>query len=198
MLTVDEPQENISSPSTVSSNHQSPKTNQKSKMSLQESIRIDLIFVNTLLKILSENKKSPDYFNKIKNNRDYHFTIPMLPGIQLLDYLRRILYYIKLEFSTLIIAMIYIDRICKEKVFLNEFNIHRIMVIAIYIAYTYNEDSIYDNNYLSLVSGMSKNEIVTLEEDFLELIEFKLFVNDNLYEQYKNCVLIDYFTNLKD
>ena len=93
--------------------------------------------------------------------------------------------------------MIYIDRVCKKKVFLNEFNIHRIMIIAIYIAYTYNEDIIYDNNYLSLVSGMSKNEIVTLEEDFLELIEFNLFVKDEIYEQYKNCVLNDYFS-IKD
>ena len=93
--------------------------------------------------------------------------------------------------------MIYIDRVCKKKVFLNEFNIHRIMIIAIYIAYTYNEDIIYDNNYLSLVSGMSKNEIVTLEEDFLELIEFNLFVTDEIYEQYKNCVLNDYFS-IKD
>ena len=93
--------------------------------------------------------------------------------------------------------MIYIDRICREKVFLNEFNVHRIMVISIYIAYIYNEDKTYDNNYLSLVSGMSKNEIVTLEEDFLELIEFKLFINDSLYNQYKDCVLRDYI-NSKD
>ena len=93
--------------------------------------------------------------------------------------------------------MIYIDRICREKVFLNEFNVHRIMVISIYIAYIYNEDKTYDNNYLSLISGMSKNEIVTLEEDFLELIEFKLFINDSLFNQYKECVLSDYL-NSKD
>ena len=189
MLTVEESQENISSPSTVSSNNQSPKSISESKISPQNKIKIDQIFVNSLLKILSENKKSPNYFKNIKYSKDYHFTIPILPVISLLDYLRRILYYIKIEFSTLIIAMIYIDRICREKVFLNEYNIHRIMVIAIYIAYTYNEDTIYNNNYLSLVSGMSKNEIVTLEEDFLELIEFNLFIKDELYEQYKNCVL---------
>ena len=133
----------------------------------------------------------------MKTNQDFHFTIFVQPAIPLLDYLRRILNFLKLDFSTLIIAMIYIDRICREKVFLNEFNVHRIMVIAIYIAYIYNEDKTYDNNYLSLVSGMSKNEIVTLEEDFLELIEFKLFINDSLYNQYKDCVLRDYI-NSKD
>ena len=190
-------QENLSSPSTVSSNHGSPKSISQSKNSIQEKINIDLIFAKSLLKILAENKKSPDYYTKIKSNKDFHFTILIQPAIPLLDYLRRILYFLKLDFSTLIIAMIYIDRICQEKVFLNEFNIHRIMVIAIYIAYTYNEDKTYDNNYLSLVSGMNKNEIVTLEEDFLELIEFKLFVSDVLYNKYKDCVLKEYY-NSKD
>ena len=197
MLTVEDLQENFSSPSTVSSNHGSPKSLSLPKNGIQEPINIGLIFVKSLLKILSENKQSPDYYSKIKKSQDFHFTILIQPAIPLLDYLRRILNFLKLDFSTLIIALIYIDRICREKVFLNEFNIHRIMVIAIYIAYTYNEDKTYDNNYLSLVSGMNKNEIVTLEEDFLELIEFKLFVDDELYNQYKDCIFKEYF-NSKD
>jgi hypothetical protein len=197
MLTVEDLQENFSSPSTVSSNHGSPKSLSQPKNGIQEPINIGLIFVKSLLKILSENKQSPDYYSKIKKSQDFHFTILIQPAIPLLDYLRRILNFLKLDFSTLIIALIYIDRICREKVFLNEYNIHRIMVIAIYIAYTYNEDKTYDNNYLSLVSGMNKNEMVTLEEDFLELIEFKLFVDDELYNQYKDCIFKEYF-NSKD
>ena len=195
MLTVEDLQENFSSPSTVSSNHGSPKSLSQPKNGIQEPINIGLIFVKSLLKILSENKQSPDYYSKIKKSQDFHFTILIQPTIPLLDYLRRILNFLKLDFSTLIIALIYIDRICREKVFLNEFNIHRIMVIAIYIAYTYNEDKTYDNNYLSLVSGMNKNEMVTLEEDFLELIEFKLFVDDELYNQYKDCIFKEYFNS---
>ena len=197
MLTVEESQENFSSPSTVSSYHGSPNSQLQTKNSIQNELNIDFIFAKSLLNILSVNKKSPDYYEKIKSNKDFHFTVLMQPGLSLLNYLRRILHFLKLDFSTLIIAMIYIDRICKEKVFLNEFNIHRIMIIAIYIAYSYNEDKTYDNNYLSLVSGMSKNEILTLEEDFLELIEFKLFVNDEVYHQYKEYIFKEYI-NSKD
>ena len=193
MLSSEETQENFSSPSTVSSYHESPNSKSQQKNSIRNELNIDFIFAKSLLNILSENKKFPDYYERIKANKDYHFTILMQPGLPLLDYLRRILHFLKLDFSTLIIAMIYIDRICKEKVFLNEFNIHRIMIIAIYMAYTYNEDKTYDNNYLSLVSGMSKDEIITLEEDFLELIEFKLFVNDEVYKQYKDYILREYF-----
>ena len=195
MLTMEESQESISSPSTVSSNHQSPQSLTYPKIVLQENINMVLILSKILLNILSQNKNLPNYFGKIKENKDFHFTIMKQPSISLFDYLKRILTFIKLDFSTLIIAMIYIDRICKEKVFLNEFNIHRILVIAIYIAYTYNEDQTFDNDYLSLVSGINKEEMVTLEEDFLELIEFKLFVKEQLYEQYKERVLNDFFND---
>ena len=185
MLSLEESQENFSSPSTVSSSHESPSFQSQIKNSIQNEFNIDFIFSKYLLNILSINKKSPDYYEKIKANKDFHFTILMKPGISLLDYLKRITHFLKLDFSTLIIAMIYIDRICKEKVFLNEFNIHRIMVIAIYMAYIYNEDCVYDNNYLALVSGLNKTDMVTLEEDFLDLIEFNLFVSEDTFEKYK-------------
>ena len=179
-------EESNSPASTISSDCQSPvkATKTKNKISIVNN-QPDLIFAKILLHILSQNKKSIDYLKKINSNQDGHFTFKMKPSISLLDYLRRILKYLRIEYSTLIIAMIYIDRICKEKVFLNEYNIHRIMLISIYMAYTYNEDCIYDNKYLALVSGLSRNEMLLLEEDFLDLIEFKLYVSDEIFEQYK-------------
>ena len=185
-----------SSPSsTISSDYQSPISLKDVHKNTKKIIQIPpnniqnpypgTIFAQILLHILSENKKSKDYYNKINLNLDGHFTFKMRPSISLFDFLQRILKYIRIEFSTLIIAMIYIDRICKEKVFLNDYNIHRIMLIAIYIAYIYNEDRVFDNNYLALVSGLSKEEMLTLEEDCLDLIEFNLFVSEDTFEKYK-------------
>ena len=53
------------------------------------------------------------------------------------------------------------------------------------MAYIYNEDCVFNNEYLALVSGLSKSEMMTLQEDFLDLIEFNLFVSDEVFEQYK-------------
>ena len=183
-------EEQTSPCSTISSDCQSPVQahSSKSKTNVIINNHPDIIFAKILLTILSENKKSKDYYKKMSSNKDGHFTIQMKPSISLLGYLRRIIKYVKMEFSTLIISMIYIDRICKEKVFLNEYNIHRIMLIAIYIAYMYNEDCIYDNKYLALVSGISKSEMILLEQEFLELIDFQLYVSEDLFKQYKNCL----------
>ena len=173
------------STSNISSNYQSPKNDSSKNNVISPSIQPDIIYAKILLHILSENKKSNDYFKKIESNEDGHFTYKVKPPITLFDYLRRIIKYLNLEISTLIISMIYIDRICKEKVFINEYNIHRIMLISIYIAYTYNEDCIHDNNYLALVSGISKKEMVLLENEFLELIDFRLFVSNEIFDEYK-------------
>ena len=182
--------EKSSPSSTVSSNCESPPSvkiskNKSEPQIIQTSTTLSppIIFAQILLHILSENKKLKDYYKKISLNQDGHFTFKVQPSIPLFVYLQRILKYVKIEFSTLIIAMIYIDRICKEKVFLNEYNIHRI--ISIYMAYIYNEDCVFNNEYLALVSGLSKAEMMTLQEDFLDLIEFNLFVSDEVFEQYK-------------
>ena len=66
------------------------------------------------------------------------------------------------------------------------------------MAYAYNEDCIYDNNYLALVSGLNRSEMVLLEEDFLDLIEFKLFVSDNIFEQYKKYFYRELLVNNKN
>ena len=183
-----------SSSSNISSNYQSPKNNSNKKntiLPMVPSIKPDIIYTKSLLHILSENKKSKDYYKKIESNEDGHFTYKVKPPISLFQYLQRIIKYVKIEFSTLIISMIYIDRICKEKVFINEYNIHRIMIISIYIAYIYNEDCIHDNNYLALVSGISKKEMVLLENEFLELIDFKLYVSNDIFQEYKKYFYLD-------
>ena len=184
--------EKSSPSSTISSNYESPlcskatkNKNDHTSIPVSNAIPAPVIFVQILLHILSENKKSNDYYKKLSSNQDGHFTFKVYPSISLFDYLQRIIKYVRIELSTLIIAMIYIDRICREKVFLNEFNIHRIMLISIYMAYIYNEDCIFDNKYLALVSGLSKAEMMTLQEDFLDLVEFNLYVSDDEFEQYK-------------
>ena len=186
------PFEKSSPSSTISSNCESPLTSKAPKNKIEQPLNPQpvpsppqVVFVQILLHILFQNKKSNDYYKKLALNQDGHFTFKMLPSLSLFDYLQRILKYVKIELSTLIIAMIYIDRICREKVFLNEYNIHRVMLISIYMAYIYNEDKVFDNKYLALVSGLSKAEMMTLQEDFLDLIEFNLFVSDDVFEQYK-------------
>ena len=158
---------------------------------LSQGLNPGIAYTNILLHILNENEKLPDYNERIEHSIDGHFKRDKKQQISLLDYLKRILKYINIETSTLIVSLIYIDRICKEKVFLNEFNIHRIMFISIIMAYLYNEDETEDEEDLAMIGGVSLEEMILLEHDFIDLIDFNFFVDDKIYEQYKSKFLFE-------
>ena len=135
--------------------------------------------LNSIVK-QNKKKKNPKDIDKI-------FIHGQTPQISIFDYLCRIQKYSLIENSTLIISLIYIDRICKEKGFiLTKNNIHRILFISIYTAIKYNEDKIYKNKFYAKIAGISVKELTKLESGFLNLIEFKLFVSDEIYQVYSS------------
>ena len=139
------------------------------------------IISSTLQKIIKDNKKqkkSQKEFGKI-------FSHSREPEISLFDYLSRIYKYSNIDDSTLIISLIYIDRICKNKgVTLTKYNIHRILFISILISIKFNEENIYPNSFYSKIAGISIKELIKLESAFLKLIDFKLYISEEIYNIY--------------
>jgi hypothetical protein len=134
----------------------------------------------TLNSIIQENNK-----NSIHRKDNSLFARQQIPKISIFDYLLRIQRYSGIEESTMILSLIYIDRICKKKgIVLSKYNIHRLLFIAILIAIKYNEDIIYDNLYYSKIGGVTKKELLILENEFLKLIDFNLFVSNKMYQKY--------------
>jgi len=56
---------------------------------------------------------------------------------------------------------------------------------SILIAIKYNEDDFYSNLYYSKVGGISISEINTLENEFLKLIYFKLWIDMTEFDKYR-------------
>ncbi len=127
-------------------------------------------YIERVQNILTPNIKRKDYYKKIKFTKDGHFRNKNKPSINLLDYLTRIIEYTEIEFSTLVLSLVYLERICKEKIFLNEYNIHRILLMSVIMAYKYNEDNKCDREYLSKIGGISAKEIAQLEYEFFDFI----------------------------
>jgi hypothetical protein len=130
--------------------------------------------------IIRQNKNAKNTENK---NIEIFYT--QEPSISIYDYLDRIQKYLNVNNSTLILSLIYIDRICKEKgIKLRKNNIHRILFTSIVISIKYNEDTFFKNSFYAKVGGISVKELTKLENAFLKLIEFKLFVADDLFQKY--------------
>lgn len=72
----------------------------------------------------------------------------------------------------------------KKGIILTKYNIHRLLFTSILIATKYNEDIIYDNLFYSKIAGITIKELLILENSFLEIIDFDLYVSNDIYKKY--------------
>jgi hypothetical protein len=122
------------------------------------------------------------------------FISKKIPTISIKDYIDRLLKYSKTFKEIVIIILIYIDTICaKHKINLNYYNIHKFILAAFIVAIKFYEDEYYSISYYAKLGGISKKEAINLEYEFMSLMDFKLFVNQKLYDKYYN-----YLSNLEE
>ena len=120
-----------------------------------ENINIIKSIFKSLTKILDNNKNLPNYKKILVKQSKMCFSSKSLPEISLYEYLIRIQKYSLVEKNTLILALIYIDRLCKiGKILLTNYNIYRILFSALILAIKYNEDKYFDNEYYSQIAGI--------------------------------------------
>ena len=129
--------------------------------------------------------------NKIKKcNKNFllkSFTCENIPSISIKDYFLRLSKHAKVNESTIILILIYIDRICNMNHFiLTYYNIHKLILAAFILAIKYNEDNYYSMVYYSKIGGVPVSELNKLEFEYLILIGFRLFVHTQLFEKYYN------------
>ena len=150
-----------------------------------ENINIIKLIFKSLTTILDNNKNMPNYKNILVKQSKMCFSSKTLPDISLYEYLIRIQKYSLVEKSTLILALIYIDRLCKiGKIILTDSNIHRILFSALILAIKYNEDKFFENEYYSQIARIKMTELKNIEYNFLSLCNFNVFVDEETFEKY--------------
>ena len=142
--------------------------------------------------LLNKNRKLKIYKQKIKDQSKMIFSSKKIPKISISEYIQRIIEYTEIENSSLIMSLIYLDRIWKKDIMITELNIHRFLLMSLIISIKINEDIIYDNNYYSKVAGISIKEFNQLESEFLKLINFKLYISEEEFLKYK--FYLEHFT----
>ena len=156
----------------------------------KKCIHINQLLLIKISKILSivieENKKLDNYQEKLSFQRNMSFTSICEPSLSIHDYLFQIQYYTQVEDNSLIMALIYIDRISEiSSVIITPYNVHRILFVAILLAIKFNEDLCYKFSFYAKVAGISVLELKKLEIDFIILIRFKLYIKNDDFERYK-------------
>ena len=136
------------------------------------------IIINELIDSNSKNENE---------NKNDIFETKGIPDISLYEYLIRIISYSNCEENTLILSLIYIDKIAKIKQ-LNKFNIYKIVFTSILISLKFYEDEIFPNSYYSQIAGVSEKELIIMEYDFFILLNFNLFIKEEIFNTFKKAL----------
>ena len=154
------------------------KGEEDQKIPKLKSNKLELIISEILTEISSQN-------TEVEFNPEDPFSRQNPSKVTLQYFFGRIRRYSQIEKSTLIIILIYIDRVCiTSGIILNPHNIHRLILGCLILAIKYNEDVYYNNEYYAKIGGVPLDEINTLEYKSFELIEQNLFISDDIFEKY--------------
>ena len=152
----------------------------KDDFSLVKTIEV----ISDLLNNICEENKDK---SEIINENVIPFMTKNIPSMSIKDYLLRLSQFTKMSESTIIIILIYIDRISNLNNFrLTYKNIYKLILSAMVVAIKYNEDLFYSSAIYAKLGGLSVSELNYLEFQFLILIKFSLFIENDLFDKYEN------------
>ena len=178
----------LKSPETkISQNHEMKLKKRKSSKSIANSKIIDII--SELLKNMCKDNNNSEINNKniLSNKKIKFFMLKKIPSISINDYLLRLANYSKISDSTLVFILIYIDRLCHKYNFkINNYNIYKLLLASMVVAIKFNEDEFYTSEFYGQLGGISKIEMNNLEYEFATMINFNLFIKEDLFYQYYN------------
>lgn len=175
---------NQNSSNTINSIHQHKNNSEKENAEKKKIIeKISELFTE----ICDENKSDLNPNNS--NTLMKPFISKHIPSISIKDYLTRLYKYSKINNSTIVLILIYIDKICNLNNFkLSYFNIHKLILASMVVAIKYNEDENYSLSFYAKLGGVSKNELSNLEYQFLVLVHCEVFIDEELFLKYNNYI----------
>ena len=181
----------LKSPETkISQNYEMKIKKRHSSKSVANTKLIDII--SELLKNMCKDNNNSEINNKniLSNKKIKFFMLKKIPSISINDYLLRLAKYSKISDSTLVFILIYIDRLCHKYNFkINNYNIYKLLLASMVVAIKFNEDEFYTSEFYGQLGGISKIEMNNLEYEFATMINFNLFIKEDLYYQYYNLLI---------
>lgn len=113
-------------------------------------------------------------------------------------YLHHLFKYSRYSEECFILALILLDKAVAKTpcLVLDKLNIHRLIAVALILAYKILEDSGFNTQHFGKVSHIPVTEVKSLEKQFLEYLNYELFVNADSFKRYSDKLHLYYQTNI--
>ena len=101
------------------------------------------------------------------------------------EFISKLMDYLQIERSTLIISYASMKKFLrKSKNNLTLNNFMKLFLTSCYINAKYNEDQIYEASRFAEFCGITIKELATMENEYCEIIDFCLFIDEKLFNYY--------------
>jgi len=113
------------------------------------------------------------------------------PAITIQDYVSRVLRYTQCHASCAVVSLVYLDRLTKRHPWIqvSPLTCHRLLLTSVVIAIKYYDDTYYSNAFYGKVGGLALKELNALEKTYLQLLDYKLFVDPQEFQMYTGIIL---------
>ena len=161
--------------------------------------RISLLAREDLLNILVPILESNIVFDEMGTPEKTLFHGTCIPAISMFDYCSRIIEFGNLSHSTLIIAVIYLDRLLQAAaptkkqaaatMEITNWTAHRVLLSTCVLASKYQDDVYYNNQHMAAVGGVKNEELNDMEIAMLVALNFSLWVSPQVFAEYEKLIL---------
>ena len=100
-----------------------------------------IIILSKIIGSVIEKSVKYHEVNNLKEKKETNFCSKEIPNITITNYILRLTKKINIEPSTLILGIIYFDKICnKGNIILSFLNVYRLILISLVLAIKFNEE----------------------------------------------------------
>ena len=175
--------------STQSSMYTKQSTPKLSRESTSFNNRNEIFLIKSISSLIEEIiRKNSSKEIKSKNSAFYLNDSKILE-ISVFSYIYYIYTYLNLNFSTILLSLISIKRfLIKTKDKLSKYNFYKLFITSCLLNSKQNEDLHYNSEFYAKIANIEINELLFLEREFFKSIEYKLYVNDEVYQRYYDLI----------
>ena len=131
-------------------------------------------------------KRSPSIFDKYSNKNN----ISSLDNYNFEDLFEFCCKILKINDNLLVLLLMNIDKVISSGKFILCYkNINKIFYICLMITQKYYEDNSFNNKTFAELVGIDCDELLDMEMEFMNMIDFKLFIKDEDFEKYKQKII---------
>lgn len=119
----------------------------------------------------------------------FHCKFP--PRVSITDYLTRVRRFFQCSVECYVVGLLFIDRLLKLRphMVFSPMSCHRLICVSMTVATKFHEDLFYSNAYYAKIGGLPLQELNALEQRFIQLLDWKLYVQPDTYKLYLDIVL---------